>query len=803
MSRTLRAVLVLGILLAAGLSWVALQAGNEPPPPDAAAHASQAPLPVNAAEATLPRQSAEPEPLAVRREAAPAPMAIGRTQTSAQLRGRCVAAEDGAPLADCVVDLWAWRKERGTTGADGCFAIDFVPMPSGSITVRTQRAGRVPLEGQLVSSGSVADLGTIALPRGFVVSGRVVDADGTAVPGHSVTVTGVDTTLPPGQVTMSTANARCGEDGSFTLGLPLPAGDWHAQLHGPRRLRGDGAFRVHPIAGAEPLVLVVEPPNEITGVVVSAGGQLLPDVGLRTEHGGAVAISSPMGAFELAPQHEVLASTRILLRDPERWPKAFVPPTVAWGERDVRVVIPMPGLIVEVVDDAGAPVDWFQLAFQPAAETHLASRFVSDPGGRTQVFPTSLGLYVLRVLPHGRPMLASEPRFLEVGSTPLAEQRVVLERLAKVTVQVVGADQAGVARAEVRLVRVAGRRAEASRLEYYPSLEALRQAQRGQRPTESVSWAMTDASGLCSLEAPASCNGFLLQVSKKGFAPRFLFDPPLSVGNPLRVELTAGGVLAGSLETYDQPTRLFRVRIDHAGPREFDGEDMSAIPLLSDATFRVPALAPGDYVVRVLRQMTPGVHAAKDTYVPTELARRVTVRARETTEVHLDVPPFRDGGLLGQLVGDTTARRVQLVFLDAANASREIRVAADGSFAAQALPPGRYHVAVHSPLLPAVLASVVEIAPGVAQPCEFAFTAKKLTLRLRTPEGEPTVGDFVLRCGPLQREVQLRSSELVLDPAPELAVEIRDKRAAAWSQPVVMPRDRSEHTAVVVVRRQR
>lgn len=144
---------------------------------------------------------------------------------------------------------------------------------------------------------------------------------------------------------------------------------------------------------------------------------------------------------------------------------------------------------------------------------------------------------------------------------------------------------------------------------------------------------------------------------------------------------------------------------------------------------------------------------------------------------------------------------VQLVSVDAEYPMPgRFTVADDGSFLAEALPPGRYHLAVCSQWMPAVLAALVEIAPGVVHDQDFAFTARKLTLRLRTPEGEPATGDFELRCGPLLLAARLpKSDTLVLDPAPELPIQVRRRGSADWSEAIAVPGDRSEHTADVVV----
>lgn len=72
------------------------------------------------------------------------------------------------------------------------------------------------------------------------------------------------------------------------------------------------------------------------------------------------------------------------------------------------------------------------------------------------------------------------------------------------------------------------------------------------------------------------------------------------------------------------------------------------------------------------------------------------------------------------------------------------------------------------------------------------------SLRLRTATGEPNRVRVEVRCGSLLTVIGPRS-ELVLDPAPELPVQVRQEGACDWSEPVTMPDDRAEHTAEVIV----
>jgi hypothetical protein len=75
---------------------------------------------------------------------------------------------------------------------------------------------------------------------------------------------------------------------------------------------------------------------------------------------------------------------------------------------------------------------------------------------------------------------------------------------------------------------------------------------------------------------------------------------------------------------------------------------------------------------------------------------------------------------------------------------------------------------------------------------------RRLVLHLRNADGTIASG-AVLRCGSHIDAANDRDGELVLDPAPELPVQIARDYAGPWSEPVSMPRDRREHTATVVV----
>lgn len=799
---------------AAGLLWwtanaesgAPLPTGGPAPPSEAAAGPAVAPAepPVERTAAAAPAPSAPADPLAAGPPSGPSNM-------SARFRGRCVAAESRQPLADCAVKLDENGPAAAHSAADGTFDVAAPFGESARVRLRIEAPGRVPRIGDFehVRDGAVEDLGDVALPRGFVVTGRVVDPDGVGVTGHNVLVFGVDTKLRDGQFGRSTAEAVCAADGTFTLSLPLPPGDHLAGVWGPRRQRGDGAFRVDATTGCPPLVLVVEPQNEITGVVVDELGKPVMDVELTTEHGGAVAESGPNGRFRLVPQQAVTGPTRVLLRDPGNWSPAFVAPTVDWGQRDVRLVLPRgPTVTIEAVDDRGEPVTEFGVLFVP--QKGSAFPFSRDhgthPEGKLVVPTTRLGRHVLRVLPKAPDLLASEPQFVDVDSTQALVLRVPLERLPAVDVVVVDAAGSGVQGADVRLVRIGHRLDHARRGQQEQDLHQRLKWRPEKRSPELVSAALSDTDGRAALFAPTATNGFLLRVKAKGHEPTLVQDPALSPTAPLRVVLARAGALSGRVELHGQSRDLFQVDLRRADDGAMEPERQLQ-KLQSDGTFAVPMLPVGDYAVTVLRQIQvrePG--SASWSFAPFGAPTvRVRVDPAATAEVELDAPPIVLGSLRGRIAGLSTGtgHAVLLSLLGTRNAQRGMfPLATDGSFVADELPPGRYQLAVSAgnpfDVMPALLAPEFEIAPGGAQVQDFVFTRRRLTIELRTPTGEPVQGEVEVRCGSLVRSCGVRSA-LVLDPAPEVPVQLRYEGTTEWSLPASMPQDRTEHALEVVV----
>lgn len=730
----------------------------------------------------------------------------------ARFTGRCLAAENGTPLADCTVKLGESSPVVARTGPDGTFDFRTELDKSGRTSLRIDAAGRVPREGDFggLRDGATEELGDIPMQRGFVVTGRVVDQDGNGVTGNNVLVFGIDSRLRAGQHGQSTAGAACAEDGSFSFDIPIPPGDWKAQLFGKDRQRGDGTFHIDATTGCAPLLLVTERKVTISGIVVDDRGQELPDVVLRTENGDAITSSGPShGKFRLVSTQQVSGPTRILLENPGDWTDSFVPPTVAWGQNDVRIVIPrVPDMTIEVVDQQGAPVEQFGVLFLPTerASISISREYGTHLDGRLSLTTHRLGRHVLRVLPTQQDMLASEPQFVTVTQNELPVQRVTLERMRHASVLVVDADGSAIAGAQMSLVRI-GTSLEHSRIgQQDPRGNLMWYGDR--RSPELVADGTTGPNGETELFAPSSTRGFLLRLRATDRPPTFVEAPDFPVGAPLRVVLAKGGLLAGRVELHGQSRDLFSIDL-----RDADGKRVALPPgqdsLQADGIFEIPLLAPGNYTVQTQRQVATRTDGETrhswaimaNTLVP------VTIVAGTTTHVVLDAPALLAGTLRGRLSpADAGLRAAGLALLGTDNAIRGVfPIATDGTFFADDLLPGRYQVLVAKDAntlmsrMPATLAREIEVSPGAALSEEFAFTPRKLTLRFRSPAGEPIDAPIVLRYGSLLRVVSKPTKDLILDPAPELPIQVCYMNSANWSAPITLPPDRSEHAADVVI----
>jgi hypothetical protein len=730
----------------------------------------------------------------------------------AQVRGRCLAAEDGQPLAGCTVVL---RSQRQTTGADGRFALAVVPGERLELSIEAQ--DRVPRAGTWTSplaSGQIEDIGDVLLPRGFRVRGRVVDAAGVGVGGVSAEVSGLDVSMLPGVIDEQTVSGPCAIDGTFVVETLLPSGDWKIEVRDVAAHSEPLAFHVDARLGCEPLTIVAERTPPISGIVVDDGGVAVAGVHLATETGGAESHTDDSGRFRLvATQVSGGTATRVLLRDPGPCEPDFVPPVVAWGTKDLRLVLrrgvppTRAALTIEVRDDVGAPVEEFAIVMPSASERWFGHPTHAGTHARGILIIDSVprGRHTLRVLPAAPELLAGEPQTIDVEAAALSAS-VVLARLHTCMVEVVTSDGAPVCGSSVELVRV-GHDREAAKVEGQDPRRGFLLLP-GLRRAELIGKAATDQSGRADILAPLDLRCCLLRVIGEHL-PEYVYEPPLSPTTALRIVVGAGGSLHGTVALHGQSRELLALRVLAAGGAVVCGDEERPLAPQPDGTFKVERLAPGRYRVLVVRQVSWTNLNGSVTVASVPLlrsARDVEINTGETTQVELDPGQDLPGSLHGRvyIVGrEPRDWLLSLCRVDTEAAHGAFRLAADGSYAANELLPGRYRAAFmrastrdDQPL--AQVGEVFEVVAGGEGTRDFALTPRKLVLHPRNTDGSVHDGAVIVRCGAMRRGAP-SAAEVVLDPAPDQPVQLRAVGGSAWSEPVTMPQDKTEFSADVIV----
>lgn len=367
--------------------------------------------------------------------------------TGRTLRGRVFDAVSLAPVVGAQVGLGKAVLCATTTDGGGRFEVrGFSGKGERSLAVA---APGYPRAAVAVPPGDEPI--DVALRRGFEAVGRVVDADGAALPGVRVAVE-ASQRGPAGEET-SCGYATTGADGRFRIA------DLSRALPHALSAFTDGRGRVRllvmpPLAEAEATDVGdvrLAAPRAIEGVVLKPDGSPWPGVEVQLSGPNVPQFSaiSELGARETRRSDDLgrfrfadlsAGTYSVELRLPQQMPQSVGVTLPA--DRDVTDLMlpPRPSadaIAVQVVDDVGTPIPHTIVIGRGSLRAEV--RVETDDAGRGKLRSPPDGK-ITRLLV-GAPIPGAYLVSREVPVQPgVAEQRLVVERGVYVPVQVIDAD---------------------------------------------------------------------------------------------------------------------------------------------------------------------------------------------------------------------------------------------------------------------------------------------------------------------------------------------------------------------------
>jgi protocatechuate 3,4-dioxygenase beta subunit len=309
---------------------------------------------------------------------------------------------DGRPVADAVVraeaDYARGAREAERTDAKGRF--ELIGIPSGSYALVAVHPDFAPG----VTAGVAIDHGAdarsdVSLARGIPVTGRLLGTDDAPVAGNLVVqeLNG----HPVSRALAELLRAEAGADGRFRL-EKLPPGSHALSVlapgHAPTRVDFDVGSRAAAVDVGD---VRLEAGLSIRGRVSDRAGNLVADATIlgyasqpRNPAGTAEARSGPDGRFALSGLSHAVYRLRV-----EAGGYGTALRSAAAGEENLDLVLEPAGAITGVaVDDAGQPIDSYQVAAHPTGD-HQVPRTtdVGTADGRFRLEDVAGGTYLLQL----------------------------------------------------------------------------------------------------------------------------------------------------------------------------------------------------------------------------------------------------------------------------------------------------------------------------------------------------------------------------------------------------------------------
>jgi hypothetical protein len=748
----------------------------------------------------------------------------------AVVRGRCVSAEQGAPIAGCKVTFEGWPSnsdvmakhgpvdwtdpEPQTTGADGRFEFAFVPPPPYQHHLEITCRDRVSRTARwhAFEPGQVEDLGDVKLALGYPVEGRIVDEAGAAVPNASVSLVNLPLPIREGMGGASSRHARSGEDGAFHLAEPIPAGTWSLALSGKGiKLVSPDRVTVHAPAGADPVTVVVKRMPAISGIVVDEMGTPVPRVTLQAEFlkgSGRTASGRTQedGIFTIHAVDDDLRPVRLIVTDPGPCEKPTEPgPEYPWGTDDIRIELrrALSFELTVVERMTGTPVEDYAVVCHLVDSQGSLERNARlgghHPQGQVTVDRVRRGSNLLEVKPRDAAFAASDPIEFEADRAPLPPIRVELDRLEPRAVLVSFSDGAPAAGSLVELIRKGSEALDERSIVVDPRRGGMAFGSTpGFRAHEVLADATTDENGSARIPVKPGSTPLGVRVTGRSHVP-LIAEVAFPPGNePLRLVVRAGGKLVGKLRVEGYAPGQVWLQVEPAASGGSFRPDLQ-FALAADGAFESPSLEPGEYqLVAALDHHFRREQSSSGTRLRFQPSlTSVVIEGDETHRLELDGTRLAAATVDGQvLLGGApfTEGRVYLRWLEQDAWFGQYVPDGAGRFTAERLPPGRY---VGGAIVGDYKASegdpiesdeAFELAPGQRLARAFHLERRRLRLRILQPNGAALAQTNVRFTSGLRLFNRRTDDEgwILLDPSPAGTLQI--SYGDLTSGPVEVPR---------------
>jgi len=636
-----------------------------------------------------------------------------RTETQSRIVGRCVSRASSTPLAGCVVALRGLARNRAdrskpaarawkdpaavTTGEDGRFELVFDPPETHRFSLEIACSSHAVMQSRWneIETGAILDLGDIVLPTGARIRGRTVDRNGQPVGGVRVELRR-DSPVPDSKgtsVPRSFVIVSSRADGSLSSDEVALPGKSTIHIRSEHVLVRPTEVHVDEGQAFVTLDIVVKRPSElpsISGTVVDEAGRPVSGIDLAARAdkyegiGRDTGASDNDGRFVIRRRRATGDIAYLGFRLGTHRGYQMIEPLepVAWGARDVRVVVRLGGTVTITVVEAatGKPVeDYFVRCFPINSGSSLDRRNKATgrhDNGVARLDGIPAGKNRLLVFPTADRLVASEPIDFELGPGGTAIPVRIQKRIAR-TIRVVLRDGTPVAGSVVEVLRPQGE----GQLELHTISGTPEEAYTRIHASflaVVLDRGVTRANGEVILHGPPSSGTLAIKARGPGHVAALetavSIQPDLP---PLVIRVAKGATLKGSVGPAQVLARFAppEAVLDYAEKlgtrkqaylslfvpsiafREIGGQQRT-IPgvhdpklTLDDAgRFRIDGIPPGAY--RAVFHFYVSSGGSRGSFDQLDLAAVTEVRDGEERELRLDISSLVPGRLVGRILVD-------------------------------------------------------------------------------------------------------------------------------------------------------